>query len=213
MPYVIQPGNIIQARVWCTAGDQASVNTLYYLPAPGMVVGPTDQMCAVAIDNQIATVVKATLSDDAFYNGVQVSVPLVRPLNATVFSTNGAGPGAVANASGPRQAACVISLNTAFAGPAYRGRLFWPFPPNSLDTDIGIPSGPYVALLQAAMAQIVGPIGVVGGGGNAILNYVLFHRNATVVPRTTPITSFAVRTKWGTQKRRGSYGRQNASPI
>ncbi len=106
-----------------------------------------------------------------------------------------------------RQLCGMISWRTLFAGPANRGRTFFPFPCTDEDSVGGVPTIAYETILNNIATALAGPIAF-GAGGMAVLG--VYHR----VSRTTsPIDDWTIQRKFATQKRRGSYGRANVSPI
>lgn len=91
-----------------------------------------------------------------------------------------------------------------------------PFPNSLQDTGTGIPTSGYIGVLSTIASDINTFIGGITLGVN--ITQVLYHRNfphaePPIPPSDTPITGFRVSAKWATQRRRGSFGRANVSPI
>jgi hypothetical protein len=204
---------IVQTRFWTTCLDQAAVNTLNWRCSLVTGGGANNQEVANAMDTHVGAQYPGLLGTDASYNGVQVMLPLTAPLPATVFSTASAGGGVLTAPTMGRQLCGMVSLNTAFAGPRYRGRIYIPFVPALEDSAHGVPSNAYLALLIAFCGIIGSPITCVGGAGSVTLTPCLLHRSTAIVPRTTDVVGVGPRNKFATQRRRGSYGRPNVAPI
>lgn len=219
MGVIIENGDIFVVRAWTTSAEQAAVNSFYYRNISAAGTPASDQDVASAMDTLLAPLYKAVLADTDTYNGVQVQIvdPFTPgPLNMAVNSIAAAGPGTIAGNVLPRQSCGITTWTTAFAGRKYRGRSYWPFPPVTLDAGEGLPTNAAVALYQALAGNILA-FTFIPGFSNTF-NMVLFHRNfphATppILPTADDITDYATHKKWATQRRRGSYGRANVSPI
>jgi hypothetical protein len=205
--------DLIHVRYWCTCGDQASVNTVHYRVFAVATPGPTDQDVANAMDALAGPAYKALLATDASYNGVQVGFDLLRPLPLTKFANSHFGPGTLTGPTMGRQLTGLIQLQTANAGPAFRGRIYIPFPPVGDDQSQGKPTLAYLALMSLLWTAISSDLVITGSGGSITITPVIFHRSATVIPRYTDVDANTISTKFATQKRRGSFGRVNTSPV
>jgi len=129
--------------------------------------------------------------------------------------------GSDAGANMPGQVSGIISVKTALAGKAFRGRLFIPFPTITMSTGAPpIPTAGYQTNLDALAVAWLTPWAVTSAGGNATATPVIFHRprKPPLPPRTIdntgdPIVSFLEPASWATQRRRGDYGKVNKNVI
>lgn len=211
MSNLLNTGNIVQARIWCSDAEQASVNTVYYLCGFRSGFGPNDQDMADQLSTIVGPLIKPILYNGATYDGLTCQVINVTPMGlaAQSIQQTGAGTGGAIGMS--RQTAAVCSWRTALAGPRYRGRMYLPFPSTSGDAGLGVPSGAYTTA-AAALCNALFTFGTTTGGGFAIaLTQVVYSR----IPPTaaTPIDNFLGLNKWGTIKKRGSFGKPNSSPF
>lgn len=208
-------GDVVTFRVWSVVAEQAAVNTFHYLIGAITGVGADLGDAASAFDSLIATDFKMLLQNNAQYRGVQAYVNHL-PLPLAQVSTAGAGAGTGGTVGQARQTCGISKWLTDFAGPAYRGRTYWPFPPTADDSGIGVPSAPYIVDLQTITVLMFTFFSIPGTvSGAAACRMVLKHgiNKSGVIPPPTLITTLSVDPVWATQKRRGSFGRANVSPI
>jgi hypothetical protein len=149
------------------------------------------------------------------YNGAQFYARGLRkirpvPLTLETFSFLEAGAGTAGTDPMPSQVAGVISRKSGFAGRRYRGRVYVPFPSEQDNDAFGRPTANYQSRL-AAFAQLLPGITTINVGGGQI------QLQGTVVSRKfnldTPILTTVARQFWGTQRRRGDFGRTNPPPV
>lgn len=216
MSTVLNAGDLIQYRVWCLQAEQASVNTFYYLVSAPTGSPVTDLDGARTFDAAIASLYKAIMSTDASYRGVQANIVQRVPLPAAVFYNGSVGAGGEAPPDCPRQTCGLVSWQTQLAGRRYRGRFYMPFPSvGNVQTD-GIPTAAYVTSLNnlASAIRNYNVITNVGATGNMAATLVIHHRpGKSPTPTVTPVSGQITSVKFATQRRRGSYGRANSSPI
>jgi hypothetical protein len=215
----LQLNDVVQVRLWTTATDQAAVNTFYY--AVTLVGGTpaTDQDLVDTFDTTIAIGILPMLDVSSLYNGCQAKVIVsggieIDPIG--VASTTGSAAGTATGVNQSRQTAGINTWLTNKSGPANRGRTYWPFPAVTADTTDGVPTAAYLALMTT-LCQSINNFDLVTGTTTTI-QQVLFRKgkphNVPPIPFSDDdITGYIVRPKWATQRRRGSYGRQNVSPI
>jgi hypothetical protein len=212
---VVTANAFYRLRFLCFMQNQLAVNVVHYQCT---VVGGnvTLQQLADAMGAIIGPLYKACLCSIATYKGLTLQL-LQPPVTYTqVVSTVGAGTGLPGSDPQPKQVSGLISVKTDFAGRAFRGRLYVPFPPKAV-ADItgnvdGVTHASYVSLgtqlfQQQTYAAPTIPVTLIP---------VLFHRppvGGGPAPGPTPIVSFGVTYNWATQRRRGDFGRPNVSPI
>jgi hypothetical protein len=219
MSTLLLPSDLLKVSVWCTNAEQASVNTFWYSVIGVGSPDATDQDMATELDTGfLNTALPPILNNLTRYNGVEVQI--YRPtgtmfviFNAAI-SIAGAGMGTGGALALPRQTSGITDWRTRFAGRAYRGRTYWPFPSVSHDVGDGIPTGAYITLISTLATGFLNFTNVTGSG-TATVQLVMRHRKnkAGTIPIPSQILVGTQLTKWATQRRRGSFGRPNVSPI
>lgn len=207
----IASNDIIRCRVWCDDGNNAAVNT-YHFRVTALTGDVTDLEVATFLDpifGDLTDGYPPMVANTCFYMGLQIYLitrtPLPFPADATAARHVGT---AGANCQG-RQVAGMLSWQTIYAGPGGRGRTYLPFVSTSSATGDGLPSTTYLSNMESLALRLLAPLNIVGAGGTATIQLVLLKDSGG----TIPINSFITRPKFATQKRRGSYGRLNRSPI
>jgi len=214
-------GDIYRVRFVCNTSTQIAINTLYLRctlqTAPGL--DPTQEDIAIQVDTDSEAPYKAMMSADAAYRGVSVQL-VTDPLPVFASSIANAGFGTAAGTNVPANVAYVIGTTTAFAGRKWRGRIYPGFPATSFVDSNGFLNAAGLAALQTLASNLQGVTTVTGaamGSGTFQLEYALQQQ---IRPPTDPktyqyfdIVDFLARSKLGTQRRRGAYGRQNALPF
>lgn len=206
----VPTGANFQIRVWSVLAEQAAVTTHNF--KLGVVTGLLDlQDVARSADAIIHTAYKGIMTSQATYRGIQAYLLNVLPLPVPQVETANAGAATGGAVAQSRQTCGITSWKTQFAGPGNRGRTYWPFPPTSGDESIGEPNEAYIDAVQTLNALLFASMVITGIDGSATAFLVLRVRRTPSAP--IAIESFQTQQKWATQKRRGSYGRVNASPI
>lgn len=203
-------GDRLEFRCYTADNEQASVNTFNYRVQSVNTPGFTDQQAVDAFSTFIASTYKSIIYNGARYQGTTCSVANRIPLRVPVSSAEGAGVGTGGAIGLPRQTAIVSSWRTNIAGPGGRGRTYWPFPPAAFNEDEGTPTDAFQAAMVGVSEAIIELTNLDFFGANADVMFVVWSRKNTVMRE---ITQGVVQKKWGTQKRRGSYGRPNVSPF
>lgn len=216
MARLILQTDVITMKIWSsdTSSElQACVTTLDFVIDPTTYnAGVYDSALVALYDGVIAATYKACLSDSVRYNGVQLTYRNVRPLPLTEYSNGNAGAGTGGVGLAPTQVRGLTKKLTALAGRQYRGRIFFPFV-SAADVGItGLPAGAYTGAMSAFITAgyPVAGASFTSAGGVVKLLPVLWNRQHST---TTPITAFQYEQFFGTQKRSGSLGRPNSSPI
>jgi len=197
------------ARIECTApgprGQQTALNDLYYNATSISGGGATDVDFAAAVSTAFAAGYKALIEPLCGFAGVRVSrvAPTITP---SFLDATDAGAGTNASTMLPTQVTAVLTKGTPFAGRKYRGRIYFPFPTAADVGAGGVVSGGYIAVLAVLCAQFLSNITAGSAGNTAVMTPVLWHRSTR---STTQLTNFSVSSLWGTQRRRGNYGRPN----
>lgn len=213
MATALAVGDVVQFQVWCTDAEQASVNSMHYEVIATGPTPATDLDAATEFDSLIETNYKQLIVNSATYNGVLARIKNRLPLPAPVTVNANAGAGTAGATGLPRQAAGLLSFHTSLAGARGRGRIYLPFPSTADNQGGGGVTAGYVTKLDALWSAIEGTVLVNSGGRTASLLFVVYHQKGTGSPATFPITSHVSSHGWATQKKRGSFGRANASPF
>jgi len=203
-------GDLIRLRVATYTPNQVGINTAHFLVQAATGTGRTTQQVADAFDATLAPRYKALLSVGARYRGC--SIQRVAPGGVTVPAAQSIndGPGTVAGDMLATQVSGIISAKTDLAGPAYRGRVYIPFPGEDDNAATGVPVAGYVTRLDDVGDELYTSVTIAAGGNGVTLDPVIFHR---AFNSATAITDYVNRTVWATQRRRGAYGRQNVPPF
>lgn len=204
-------GDILQLRAWTTLGEQAAVNTFHYLVTAATGAATTDLDAATVFSSLVNSSYKTLTSADTRFNGVQCNIISRTPLPIGQADVIDAGPGTDSNPAMGRQLCGLISWRTLFAGPAFRGRTYFPFPVTDEDAAGGKPTNGYIIGLTSFAGAVRGMVSILGAlGGTASVQLVIYHR---ATKTTTPIVASHVDAAFATMKKRGSFGRPNVSPI
>jgi len=218
MPFnQVQDGDILRVQFFCNTLTQVAVNTVHYQCVVSLEPGPDVKQIATTLDGLVALGYRSAISQAANYFGVQVYNITRAPLPIPGQSNNRQGPGAGTSPMLPGQVSGVLMLKTDFAGPRGRGRLFVPFPGAAANNVNQFPDAGYVtAIQQLGINLCTTPIVI---SPSSTLKAVLYHR---AIPATMdkpgkpaswdPITVAKGSDQWGTQRRRGNYGRNNQIP-
>lgn len=197
------------------SGGQTAVLRRYV--RSGVVTGPgplADQDVANAIADQYAPLYQPLIWNSAEYRGVLFTrasgaLPMTIP---TIGVPTAAAPGTGGTTAMSKQTAGLISLKTESQGKKHRGRQYVPFPSASANTGTGIPTLLYLADLTS--------LGVELRTARVYSNPALTE-TVTLAPviwkkgalTWSIVTSMVVKRGWATQRKRGDFGRLNASPI
>lgn len=209
MAAAITLNSIWRARVACYLPNQASINVLYYICTEVGGEGGVDGSFAAGLDTLFAPLFKALLCEAAFYRGVSVQrVSPAPPTLPSVVTVND-GAGTVAGDLLPAQVSGVITKQTPFAGVKFRGRLYCPFP-GEADNTSNAPTAGYLSRLND-LAQSLTDVVVAGvAGDTSTMAPCLWHRSDGSITLLTAVRTNAL---WGTQRRRGNYGKLNLAPF
>lgn len=198
-----------QLKVYSYNGAQIGINGLYYqvTQLTGIV---TSAQWLANVAAALATDYRTLLAPTADLTGF--SVQRILPLPKTLIETSvvGAGVGTATGNDLPKQVSGIVTFRTDFAGPANRGRNYFPFPGADDNTVNGAPTAGYLTKLGIVgnlfrIPYVVAP----GGGATATFTRVLWPYGFPI-GTTRYVTSHVVRPRWATQRRRGDYGQTNA---
>lgn len=201
--------DLLRCSMYSYAAAQVAINTVFYRVVSVVTGGATMDAIADDYNTQMKPLLLPMLSSEADWLGVKIAAPFVAtaPVPAILDSVSAGTSGATLL---PTQAAAVLTLKTEVAGPRGRGRLYLPFASTGDADADGSPDAAYRGLMGDVGAAIVLGFTGSGGGGSCALEPVIYHRS---LGTSSLITNYYANDRFGTMKKRGSYGKQNPSVI
>ncbi len=211
MAYALAVGDVLEVKLFCTAPaiNQVSVNILYYQVQSVAIASATNVEAASWLSTAFSAPMKAILNNNANYFGLTLTRVLPLPRTTQLGVTDGAGAGSRSGDLAPAQLSMVLTKRSTKAGRQFRGRFYIPFPSQSDIETTRLPKAAYVADADTLGATLAATQVVVGGGGDATLIPVIYSK---VGGTFTTIANSTGAAKFGTQRRRGEFGRPNAIP-
>lgn len=205
----IVTGDIIQERIVCYGQGQISINVRHWrCYAHSGTGGTTAQMATNRAPVRKADYINVLSSAFRFRGvGIQRIFP-APPTDESIDVTQDAA-GTIAGNAMSMQTAGVITLRTGVAQRKARGRVYLPFPSEADNDATGKPEAAYNGFANVLAVNLVGSITVGAGGNTSSLQQVVWSRKFQTYHAITD--AFATK-KWGTQRRRGSYGQANQLP-
>jgi hypothetical protein len=202
--------DIVQVTTFTWAQGQLGLNNRYYL-ITGLTGAPTDSTFAQGFDTLVAPFYQAIMTSGSIYYGTKARI--VKPFATTIpqYWSNNQGPGAVGTAGLPTQVRGMLKRTTATVGRKGRGRLYLPFPDaSSLAATPGfLPGGAYLVsvtnLANATEGAITLTVGALSIGCTSVIT-------GKTLATPLKVTNWVAEKAWGTQRRSGSFGRQNPYP-
>lgn len=202
-------GDVYEVKHFSQSAMQMGLNVRHWRVITSTPPEPTLSQIASALGTTFSALYRALESAQATY--VTTSVRKINPLpiSIEVPNTAGAGVGAVAGDLLPKQTAGVISLRSTLAGRKNRGRAYIPFPSEDDSSLAAAPTAGYVTRLLALATAFFTDQTVTVGAGSIVLRAVIWQRKTRT---TIDIAGVIARSSWGTQRRRGDFGRTNLPP-
>jgi hypothetical protein len=203
-------GDIIRVRIGSFTPTQAAINTVHYRVTA--VTGGGAELSSIAnqIDTTMAPLYRAYMSVGATYRGLSAQTIFPLPKTRSWVSVGHQGGGSVAGDPLPGQVAGIVSVSSVLAGRQERGRLYLPFPSETDNEVPGLPSDACVGRANAIAVALFATVVSGSGADTATLTPCIFHRASN---SSSPISVVGAKKLWATQRRRGSYGRQNLPPF
>lgn len=209
--------DLVVLSAYAVDTEQTSINAVGFQVTSTVTGGASLPEIAAAYGNRIGGPLRAVLSNNAFFRGVGARDITFVPKQAAAYSTSGAGAGSAGADGLPRQTAGLLSIYDGLAGKGHRGRFYVPFPAAADNTGDGKPTAAYGLRLATLATAVFTALVVVGASGTSTLTPGLVHRRANKLPLPFPTFTASgvpfIRNVWATQRRRGSYGRPNSSPV
>ena len=204
---LLLPGMIVETAAVCHTTTQVGVNTMAMRIISNAGGVTTDLDLAADLSDWLADGYTQFMSVNSVYSGCRVQIK--KPVEfVSVFSSTGSGPGSATGADLPTQVTGVITKQTVQAGRKYRGRIYPPFPATGLADGHGGLNATGIGLLTTLgnLWESYPPRALASLGVE--LRLCLIH---TSDGSFTDIVKMFARSKFGTQRRRGQYGRPNIS--
>jgi len=211
MPNELVAGEIVEMKVYCSLGNQVSINTRHY--KVGDVIsgaGRTDVQVAEYLSDHFKDMFTALMNEHADFRGVTVRC-IRDPLPEAAIKDEGFATGQIIGDALPSTVCGIITLKTGLSGPAFRGRIFVPFPGEGSNSVSGTPTTVYRDDLNVLGAGLVETLTVIDGADGVVLVPVLSRRPNYVT--NTPLTGYLSRLYWGRQKRRDGKAHGDIMPF
>jgi len=168
------------------------------------------ELFADTLSTKIAPRYIALIPTTAKYNGVGARKINPLPITLEYLTAQGAGPGTVVGEALPGQIAGLISRRTNVAGKSARGRLYVPWPTEGDNTPDGLPSAQYGNRVALLSDDLLAPVTIVGGADQQTFYPTVWSRK---LRQGNVVTKMVLPLRWATQRRRGSFGAPNISPV
>lgn len=207
-------GDVIEIVSVCRTTDQIGLNVFHYLVNLATGTPQLSVFSNYLHTHGFGAAMKACLSAEAEFRGILVR--RVQPTPSTFFGdSTDQGDGGVAGDMLPRQVAGLISKRSAVPGRRLSGRFYMPFPGEGDNSDLSFPTDDYVARLTTVSTAISSDL---GDGTATRASLCIYQRPKIVggvpIAYATRYVQFTRAAEaWATQRRRGSYGRTNISPL
>jgi len=202
-------GDVWEFGIVCSTVDQYSINVRHYRVSATAGASVDDESAIGALSGFVEGPYKAMLSSQARFHGVFLQ-RLKPNKTARLINKLDAGPGEVDDELLPRQTAGVVKLRSGVAGRSKRGRVYLPFMAESFNSVAGQPTAAALTAMTNVAAALTTTRTVGAGGNTAVFIPVIFSRKNNT---TEDIAGYAVRGRWGTQRRRSDLNRPDADPI
>jgi len=206
MPTFITQGDVIEATYSWTLGNQRGLNAIHYRVVSTSTIVTELSEVATALQTAIGALALAIVPPPVEFAGVAMQrlfpgTPSFRWSGGTPV-----GPGTFAGTPAAKQIAAVITKMTEKGGRAYRGRVYVPFPSKAAEDTDATPTDAYLEAIQNLYDGLLSQLTIAAPSGTAVLKCILLHRESDTYD---DVTSIRYNDKFGTQRRRGDYGRPN----
>lgn len=203
--------DVVQFRVFTKLGDQTAINVRHYLCTSHTGTGATIAQAATSFNNLIATNWKTMIGLKATFRGTGAQKIWPLPLSLPALSNANQATGDSGDEPLPQQVCGYFNMKTAYGGRHQISRVYVPFPEEQdNDTLTFRPTAGYMTRLGAVAANFITPFTASAGANTSNLAPVVYHR---ATHGSDFILTATAKQLWATQRRRGSFGRTNESPI
>lgn len=203
-------GDLVESKAFMHVADQVGINVRHWRVTEVLNDGLTASQVAEQMASELSGLYRQMLSTTTLFVGI--SAQKIGPGDMEVAGVSAAAPalGVLASDLMPKQTCGILSIKTQKAGRSFRGRLYIPFPTEVSNQEPGEPTDPYVASATALAGYYETPQTFVIGGNSISMKPVLYSRVLNV---TNDVTNVIAAPRWGTQRRRSSYGQLNQFPL
>ena len=212
-PVSLQIADVLEVRYygWCQSRSQLAVNVTHMHVSNVTPTSPATvdlELISADLDADFATEYAAVMSDICHFLGCEVQK--IWPTRSVFGASDGyVTKGTLAGDLLPAQVSGLIQWKTAVAGRHGKGRIYVPFPTESVNEADGVPNSGYLADLLLLGHDMQLSQSLTHAGTTIELEPVLFNRTTHGV---TSIIQARTPGRWATQRRRGMYGRMNSLP-
>jgi hypothetical protein len=203
-------GNIARVKLSSWMDGQLGLMVLNFKCIVATGPGITDVDLAPVLAGNLAGPLKALLSGNAEYLGLSVRNMAAVPAIQSTVSVTGAGAGSAGTAPLPPQTAAILSWKTGLIGRRNKGRNYVPFPDEADNPASHIPGPGYITRANTLIAAILATQTVTVTGTTVSLVLCITDKVGLL---GTNVTRGQLQPGWGTQKRRGDFGRFNFQSV
>lgn len=209
---VLNAADVLQLTIatYFTPSRQLGLNTSHWqVTVSGAPPANVSDFVNV-MDSLFAPLYKLAISGGAKYYGCRAVKVFPAGAPAPQTATANTGAGLVGTQVLPTAIAGILKFTTANVGRKFRGRNYIPFPDATFLAAAGAePTAAYVAAILNIGAVYV-PQAIIVGGRSATVTPVICNKAGTAP--VSPITNVLSEGDFGTQHRRGDFGRTNNYP-
>jgi len=206
MPTVIAEDDIVRTKVLCWVNYQVGINVRYWRCGTNPGDLTIEDFSTHLVDN-LVPLYTAYLSTACIVDALKVQIVGPGGMSDELTTLLGTAGGASATTM-PRQACGIVTLTTGVGGRKNRGRFYVPFPTEEMNEAGGSPNGAGLTAMGLIGEFYTTVQNVTVDIFTMIMGPVLVH-SGPAPDAPTPLTGYITRDKWGTQKRRGDYGKLN----
>jgi hypothetical protein len=212
VPTVIVVGQVWKASVQTHFANQLGENVYYFRVVSTVGALLTVSGFLAQTDSIYAGFYKAAIPNTGEYRGTLFAIdfPLPRSDPIMIVSNSGAGTGGPDPL--PTQVTGIWTKVTAGVGRSNRGRAYVPFPTTVFLAPLtGEPTVGYAGIVADIATAVTGVSTVITGANTTVIQWVLRTKVLLPVPAIIykDIVDWRRLNLWGTQRRRGDFGRPN----
>src|SRR5580765_1261985 len=212
------PGDILEVRTVCSNADQIAINVFHYRvtfltgPTPGVLLSDI----AADLSNHFNAGYQLVMPPSAAYRGTGVKNMMAPPTQEFV-STGSTGPGVAGGTEIPQQVSYVVNLKSENSGRGFRGRFYPGFVTNAHVNTSGNMNAAGITAIQALAANTPIVRTIAAGANTTTIQMIILRRQEKKLPLPFPtyvdVQTVNARFAFGTQRRRGDFGRTNQAPL
>jgi len=213
MPTTLIVGDKIETRAITLAQNQLGINVCHW-NVEAIAGIDTLEAFTEFMEALLAPLYKPLMSAEAEWRGLGARVIDETPPGIEVFANAEVGPGTDAGELLPTQVCGILTKKTLLAGRKFRGRVYLPFPAETVNDSDGNPTAGYLINANLLGDELEGTVQLNDGAAGTIdVGAVLRSGDGAGGFIYTSIDQCFARPRWATQRKRGAYGQKNTSPI